>query len=102
MSYFQCFIKLNKKRKHLLCFCNFKIPSTTTAFLQLMKIKCHGSSSFFQCHLCTLTMNLSQAQYIITDVPLQGKVKTYWFQLDFTVLIPACAQGQIIRKLHII
>lgn len=48
------------------------------------------------------TMNFSQAQYIITDVPLQGKVKTYWFQLDFTVLIPACAQGQIIRKLHII
>lgn len=60
------------------------------------------SSSFFQCQLCTLTMNLSQAQYIITDVPLQGEVKTYQFQLNFTVLIPARAQGQIIRKLHII
>lgn len=47
-------------------------------------------------------MNLSQAQYIIADIPLQGKVKTYQFQLNFTVLIPACAQGQIIRKLHII
>lgn len=59
------------------------------------------SSNVFQRRLCTLAVNLSQTQYTLTDLPWQGKAKSYQFQLNFAILIPACARGQVIIKLPI-
>lgn len=70
------------------------------AFLSLVNTQCPGIIKLLSL-LPLHTHYEFVPESITTDLPLQGKVQTYQFQLSFAILIPPCAHGYIIRKLPI-